>query len=42
MSEAEAIALLAANGKLIKRPIVTDGKQYTVGFKKDVFEAAWG
>src|SRR5690606_25223746 len=37
MSEADALKLLAANGKLCKRPIVTDGKKYTVGFKEDDF-----
>ena len=38
----EAVDLLAANGKLCKRPIVTDGKRHTVGFKEDVFAATWG
>jgi len=40
MSEAEALDLLAGNGKLIKRPIVSDGKKHTVGFK-DAFEKTW-
>ena len=42
MSEDEQIDLLASNGKLIKRPIVTDGEQVTVGFKEDMFAQAWG
>lgn len=42
MTEAEAISLLAANGKLIKRPIVTDGERFTVGFKPEEFENVWG
>lgn len=42
MSEAEALKLLSENGKLCKRPIVTDGKRHTVGFKADVFERVWG
>lgn len=42
MSKAEAIKLLAANGKLIKRPIITDGTKHTVGFKEDDFKATWG
>jgi arsenate reductase len=42
LSEAEAIKLLASNGKLCKRPIVTDGKRHTVGFKADVFDETWG
>lgn len=41
MSEEEIIAALAGNGKLIKRPIVTDGDKVTVGFKEDVFEKTW-
>lgn len=42
MSEQEQLDLLASNGKLIKRPIVTDGKRATVGFKEDMFAEAWG
>lgn len=41
MSEDEMLELLSANGKLIKRPIVTDGQQVTVGFKEDVFQNTW-
>lgn len=42
MSEEEMIALLASNGKLIKRPIVTDGHRVTVGFKPEAFAESWG
>ncbi len=42
MSRAQAVALLAENGKLCKRPIVTDGSRHTVGFKPEVFAEAWG
>ncbi|WP_172798884.1 arsenate reductase family protein [Paenibacillus sp. FJAT-26967] len=42
MSEDEKLALLASNGRLIKRPIVTDGRQVTVGFKEADFEQVWG
>lgn len=42
MSEAEIIELLASNGRLIKRPIVTDGKRVTVGFKEDHYAEVWG
>lgn len=35
MSEAEAIELLAKNGKLIKRPFAIDGADGVVGFKED-------
>jgi arsenate reductase len=33
--------LLASEGKLIKRPIVTDGTRVTVGFKPEEFEHFW-
>jgi arsenate reductase len=42
MSEAAALELLAKHGKLIKRPIVTDGKRHTVGFKEETFTKTWG
>lgn len=41
MSREEQIALLSSNGMLIKRPIVTDGKKVTVGYKADVYEQEW-
>ncbi|MEZ6191179.1 MAG: arsenate reductase family protein [Phycisphaerales bacterium] len=41
MSQTDAVALLAENGKLCKRPIVTDGTRHTVGFKPEVFQDAW-
>lgn len=42
MSEDEKIALLASNGRLVKRPVVTDGTRLTVGFKEDEYERVWG
>ena len=42
MEQDEALALLAGHGKLIKRPIVTDGSRFTVGFKPPVFDEVWG
>jgi arsenate reductase (glutaredoxin) len=42
MSEAEMIDLLASNGRLIKRPVVTDGKRVTVGYKEEDFNQVWG
>lgn len=42
MSEAEAVKLLAGNGMLVKRPIVTDGEHFTVGFNEAAFEEVWG
>lgn len=35
MSEAEQIALLASDGKLIKRPLLISEDQVLVGFKPD-------
>ncbi len=40
-TEDELLDLLASDGMLIKRPIVTDGKNVTVGFKEDEFEKTW-
>lgn len=41
MSDDEKMALLAGNGRLVKRPIVTDGRKVTVGFKEETYEANW-
>lgn len=41
MTDEEKAALMSSNGRLIKRPIVTDGKQVTVGFKEDQFKQMW-
>lgn len=40
-TEAELVKLLASDGMLIKRPIVTDGEHVTVGFKEELFEKTW-
>ena len=37
----ELLELLASDGMLIKRPIVTDGSRVTVGFHEEEFEATW-
>lgn len=42
MSEDEQIRLLAGHGKLLKRPIVAEGDNATVGFQEAEFEASWG
>lgn len=42
MSDKEILDLLASNGRLIKRPLVTDGTKSTVGFKEDSFKKVWG
>jgi len=40
-SIAEMAEILASDGMLIKRPIVTDGNNVTVGFKEEIFEENW-
>ena len=42
LPEDAIIALLASEGRLIKRPIVTDGTRVTVGFAPEDFRKAWG
>lgn len=41
MTEDEQLTLLASEGMLIKRPIVTDGKKITLGFKESDFIETW-
>ena len=38
MSEEEQIALLATNGKLVKRPLMVSENQVLVGFKEEEWE----
>jgi arsenate reductase (glutaredoxin) len=40
-SEDELLDLLASDGMLIKRPLVTDGEKVTVGFKEEEYEKMW-
>ncbi|MGG1399842.1 arsenate reductase family protein [Bacillus salipaludis] len=40
-SDDELIDLLASDGMLIKRPILTDGEKVTVGFKEEEYEQKW-
>jgi len=42
LSTEQIIKLMASDGRLIKRPIVTDGKKVTVGFKEEDFDQHWG
>ncbi len=42
MSDGEAFAALAADGKLVKRPIVDSGKAVLVGFDEDAFARQFG
>jgi arsenate reductase len=41
MTEQELLELLAGDGMLIKRPILTDGEKVTVGFNEEIFEKTW-
>jgi len=41
MSEKEMMQLLADNGKLIKRPLITDGNKSSVAFNIDEFNTIW-
>ncbi|MGG1219685.1 arsenate reductase family protein [Priestia endophytica] len=40
-SNEELFELLASDGMLLKRPIVTDGEKVTVGFKDEMFQKEW-
>ncbi|OZM55994.1 hypothetical protein CIB95_14205 [Lottiidibacillus patelloidae] len=40
-SEEELLEILASDGMLMKRPIVTDDKNVTVGFKEENFAEKW-
>lgn len=40
-TEEELLDLLASDGMLIKRPIVTDGNKVTIGFKEEDFNNTW-
>lgn len=42
LPEDAIVAMLAAEGRLLKRPIVTDGERVTVGFSPDEFKKVWG
>ena len=40
-SEDELLSILASDGMLIKRPLLTDGQKVTLGFKEEQFEDVW-
>lgn len=42
LTEAQAIDLLAGNGRLVKRPIAVDQDRVTVGFDPGEYESVWG
>ncbi|AIQ40239.1 arsenate reductase family protein [Paenibacillus sp. FSL R7-0297] len=41
LSEDKQLELLASHGMLIKRPVVTDGRKVTVGYKDEQYAEAW-
>jgi arsenate reductase len=41
MSHSDKLKLLASHGMLIKRPIATDGKHVTVGYKEEQYAEVW-
>ena len=41
LGEEQILAMLSKNGRLLKRPIVTDGKKVTVGFDESEFKKNW-
>ena len=41
LGEGELVDLLAQNGRLVKRPIITDGKKATVGFDEEKLKKTW-
>jgi arsenate reductase len=41
MTEAQALDLLASNGRLVKRPIAVDGDRVTVGFNEAEYKKTW-
>lgn len=40
-SDGELLELLSRHGKLIKRPVITDGKRHTVGFREEALRKTW-
>jgi arsenate reductase len=42
LSSSEQMELLAGDGYLLKRPLVSDGTRSTVGYKLEDFDAVWG
>lgn len=41
-SDEELLDILASDGMLIKRPLLTDGEKVTLGFKEEDYEKNWG
>lgn len=41
LTEDQILDLLSKNGRLIKRPLLTDGHKATIGFKEEEFAKTW-
>jgi len=41
LSEQDVLTLLSGNGRLIKRPLITDGVHATIGFNESRFTEVW-
>lgn len=40
-ADAELVNLLSQHGKLVKRPLITDGNRHTVGYHEDTLRKTW-
>ncbi len=40
-SEKDILTLLSQNGRLLKRPLISDGKKVTIGFDEKEFSKTW-
>ncbi|SER04701.1 arsenate reductase [Nitrosomonas sp. Nm51] len=41
LADQEIFVLLSGNGRLIKRPLITDGARATIGFDEALFREIW-
>ncbi|MBZ0167173.1 MAG: Spx/MgsR family RNA polymerase-binding regulatory protein [Candidatus Omnitrophica bacterium] len=41
VSETELVDLLSKHGKLVKRPLISDGKRYSVGYREEQIRKIW-
>ncbi len=41
LSQSQILKMMAEEGRLIKRPIITDGNRVTVGFNEEEFKKVW-
>ena len=41
LTKKQASALLASDGKLIKRPLMVEGQKLTCGFNEEIYQSSW-